>query len=146
MKLFLTFLIALILVECNDTKTTDSEKNADTESVPLSKLDMVDELAGLENNDVIFKASGTEPGWMADFYKERIRLILNFGRDSIIINRNNADINGKGEVKIKLPSGAHDFMTIENKPCTAISGDVSERTVTIKCKETNYKGCGGFIK
>ena len=150
-KIIYLFSTVFVLWSCTQGKSDSENHGASKDSmdadVSLSKMDMVEELANVDEEcHVLFNASGTEPGWMADFYKDKIRLIVNSGRDSVIMERDNKDLNDKADIKIKLPSGASDMMLIENKSCTAISGDIRERTVTLKCMGKDYTGCGSFKK
>ena len=158
-KQILCSLTALFLVACtqvnssgNKTITEGGDTVSDVE-ISLSKMDMVDELSKIEEPEaskLLFKASGTEPGWFAELYNQKIRLVVDYGKDSLllehkfeslekpegcVVNINDTDANKN--VKIQ----------IINKPCTdAGSGDKMDRTILVTFKGKNYKGCGSFVK
>ncbi len=147
------FLIATVCVvisctQVNSTSDKSITKGEDTladVNVSLSKMDLVEELANVKDNDeVLFKASGSEPGWFAEFYNKKIRLVVDYGKDSVIIEHNNDGLTKKEDQKISL--GKAGEILIQHKSCNAISGEVAERSVTVVYKSKQYQGCGSFNK
>jgi len=141
-------LLAIVLTISSCTQVNSSgEKNvtqgedtiADVD-ISLSKMDVVEELANIkEDNLILLKASGSEPGWFAEFYSTRIRLVVDYGKDSLLFDRKNDDLS-KDNVKIQF--GKSDEMTIIKKACTNAAGDVTDRTVSLTYKGKKYQGCG----
>lgn len=150
------FAIALLtLVSCtqvnsNGGKTiTQGEDTVSDVNISLSKMDAVEELSNIkeeESTELVFKASGTEPGWSAEFYKDRLFIVADYGTDKITIKRNNIDLDQKTDLKINIKSSVVDCITIMNKPCTNTAGEKADRYVELVYNGTLYKGCGSFTK
>lgn len=146
--------VAWLMAACNSVHT-DSEKHVTqgedtiaTADISTSKLDAVEELAKdpapeKTSGKLLMKASGAEPGWFAEFYDHKLRAVLNYGKDSILLEQAFDGLtNPEGyslytkEVSVK----------IVNKPCTNAAGDQLPRTVTISYHGKSYTGCGELIK
>ena len=74
-------LTALFLVSCTQVNTSSDKaitQGGDTVAevdISLSKMDAVEELSNIEEpkeDKILFKASGTEPGWFAEIYQYKI--------------------------------------------------------------------------
>ena len=146
-------LTALFLVSCTQVNTSNDKsitQGGDTVAevdISLSKMDAVEELSNIDEpkvDKILFKASGTEPGWMVDISELKIRLVVDYGKDSLIIDNKGAVINDKEDYNYSIK----DQMSISavNKPCIAASGDKSDRQVTVSYKGKKYTGCGNFVK
>jgi uncharacterized membrane protein len=149
---------ALFLVSCTQVNT--SSDNAITQGgdtvaevdISLSKLDAVEELANIEEpkeDKILFKASGTEPGWFAEISELKLRLVVDYGKDSLIVSNKFEGLDNKDGYILAM--GENDPKTnlslnIINKPCTAASGDKADRQVTVLFKGKKYTGCGSFVK
>jgi uncharacterized membrane protein len=159
-KYIIVGLSTLIIVSCTQVNGTGEKtiiQGEDTVSevdISLSKVDALNSLAEMDEPQVhslLFKATGTEPGWFAEISDNKLRLVVDYGKDSLLLedkfegldnksgytfdNHENKDNNKK--VSIRL----------ENKSCTDEgSGDIKDRQVTITYKSKSYKGCGSFIK
>lgn len=144
------FLVSCTQVNSNGEKTvTKGEDTVSDVSISLSKMDAVEELANMKEDgkaELVFKASGTEPGWTAEFYADRLYLVADYGKDKLTIKRANIDLNQKTDLKIDLQSGAGDYILIQNKPCQNAAGETEERTVQLTYKGKLYTGCGSFKK
>jgi uncharacterized membrane protein len=123
--------------------------------VSLSKFDAIEELAAIEDpkeNKITFKASGIEPGWFAEFYTNKLRLVVEYGQDSVILNQEFSDLQNQKGFTFTKSVKFHNQQTnlkisIDNKPCVNPgSGNKEERVVTVELNKKNYKGCGYFIK
>jgi len=154
-QITLSFIILLFISACtqvNSTgeKTVTDEKDSTSEiDISLSKMDAVEELSNVkeeEKSQLLFKAEGAEPGWTAEFYSDRLTMVLNYGKETVTIKRLNNDLNKKEDVKINLQSGASDFIIIQTQSCMPMSGEPSDKKVEITYKGTKYKGCGMFLK
>jgi uncharacterized membrane protein len=145
----------LILTSCTQVNSTGEKtitQGEDTVSdvnISLSKMDVVEELSNVkeeESTELLFKASGTEPGWSAEFYKDRIFIVADYGTDKITIKRNNIDLDQKTDLKIDIGSSVVDCITIENKSCTNAAGEKESRSVKLVYGGKLYTGCGSFKK
>ena len=137
-------------VNSNGEKTvTQGGDTVSDVNISLSKMDAVEELANMKEEgkaELIFKAGGSEPGWTAEFYADRLYLVADYGKDKLTIKRVNIDLNQKVDLKIDLQSGAGDYILIQNKPCQNMAGETEERTVQLNYKGKLYTGCGSFKK
>jgi uncharacterized membrane protein len=150
----------LLLTSCTQVNTSSDKlitQGGDTVAemdISFSKMDAVEELSDIddsESNDVLFKASGTEPGWFAEFSANKLRLLVDYGKDSLILIDKFEGLDDKegylfgvqGEKDINKNVSVY----IVNKPCVdAGSGDKMTRQVYVTFKGKKYSGCGDFIK
>ena len=159
-KYVLVGLSALFLVSCtqvnsngNKTFTQGNDTVVEVE-ISMSKMDAVDELSKMDepaSSKLLFKASGTEPGWFAEFYNNKLRLVVDYGKDSILINDTfNISESDKTYAYSKIVGENNKNSTVSvafnSTPCTTASGDAANRSVSIKFKNKEYKGCGNFVK
>ena len=153
-------LSALFLVSCTQVNTSTDKtitQGGDTVGevdISLSKWDAVEELSKIDEpavNELLFKASGSEPGWFAEFYTHKLRLVVDYGKDSLLID-DKFDISETKEVfsysKNTTIGGKNIALAIaiNNKPCVSASGDKENRSVSIKLNNKEYTGCGSFVK
>ena len=152
-KYTLTGLAALFLVSCTQVNTSSDKaitQDGDTVAavdISLSKVDAIEELSKIDEpqvDKVLFKASGIEPGWFAEISQLKIRLVLDYGKDSLIIDNKGPLINDKENYNYSIDDNVS--ISAINKPCTAASGDMADRQVTILYKGKKYTGCGSFVK
>ena len=151
---------ALFLISCTQVNTSAEKtitQGGDTigeMDISLSKMDAVEELSKIDEQEatkLLFKASGTEPGWLAEFYNNKLRLVVDYGKDSLIMDSKFEGLDDK-EGYIFGVQGDKDVakninISIVNKPCTAAgSGDKMDRTVVVFYKGKKYTGCGNFVK
>ena len=159
-KYIFVSLTAFFLISCTQVNSTNGKtitQDGDTIAevdISLSKLDAIEELAYIEEpveSKLLFKASGTEPGWFAEFYTNKLRLVVDYGKDSLILeNQKNEGLDSKEGYLLELLNDTktkkYTFQII-NKPCIdAGSGDKMDRQVEVIYKDKKYKGCGSFIK
>lgn len=146
-------LAALFLVSCTQVNTSSDKaitQGGDTVAevgISLSKMDFVEELANIEEpkeDKILFKASGTEPGWFAEISELKIRLVVDYGKDSLIIDNKCSAINEKEDYNYSIKENIS--ISAINKTCTAASGDKADRQVTILFKGKKYTGCSSFVK
>jgi len=154
-KTYFAALAFLILASCTqvnstgDKTITQGEDTVSDVNISLSKMDAVEELANMKEEgtaELLFKASGSEPGWTAEFFKDRIFIVADQGSDKITIKRNNIDLDQKTDLKIDIGSSLVDCITIQNKPCTNMAGEKEERYVKLVYNGKLYTGCGSFQK
>ena len=150
----------LILVSCTQVNTkgektiTQGDDTVSEVEISLSKVDALNSLAEMDEpkkSILLFKASGTEPGWFAEFYDNKLRLVVDYGKDSLLID-DKFEISESDKTfaysKAVTINGKNTAISvaINNTPCTSASGDKENRTVSIKFNNKEYKGCGSFIK
>lgn len=174
-KYFLLIIVPFILVSCNEkinpedniptSKTEllislgDEEETLKTsKKIEEIKTESVSAIVPKINNERIATkqkplliARGNEPGWYAEFYKDKLHLLLDYGKDSVFVENNFSDITKPKSYKASLTkailgNGKSKTITlaiiIDTKPCTeAASGEKRERTITLKYNNKTYKGC-----
>lgn len=164
MKKILVSLSTLLFVACTNVNS-DSEKNIQSGEdtiasvdISMSKtdalVDAVEELSKEETtttSKLVFKASGTEPGWFGEIYSNKLRLVVDYGKDSLIVEDNFSDLKIDNEYRLAkaiVTNGKSSAlaMTIKKEPCTTASGDKVNFTVSVKLNNKSYKGCGDFVK
>lgn len=152
------------MIACTDVNS-ESEKNIthgeDTISsldISMSKTDaLIEAVEELEKADanksskLLFKASGTEPGWFGEIYSDKLRLVVDYGKDSLILDDNFTDLTIDKEynlTKAMVTNGKSTALalSIKKEPCIAASGDKVNYTITVKLNNKSYKGCGDFVK
>ena len=95
-KIVIPVIIFVALSACNQLNTKGDENiklGEDTDSnvdISISKLDALSNLAEdekpVDNHALVFTAHGSEPGWYAQFYNNHLKLVVDYGKDSILIN------------------------------------------------------------
>ena len=147
-------LFAFAFVSCSDmnlegskTITNDGDTLAEAD-ISLSKLDAIEALSEIDEpkeDKILFKASGSEPGWIAEISQLKIRLLFNYGEDSLILDNKGAVINEKEDYNYIIDGKIS--ISALNKPCTdESSGEKMERQVVIAYKGKKHTGCGKFLK
>lgn len=158
-KLILIGSISFTLISCTQVNSNGEKtitQNGDTVTevgISLNKYDAITELAEIEDpQELLFKASGTEPGWIAEVYNNKLRLVVDYGKDSLIIEKQNFDdLDDEDgftfEVTGEKDNNKNIYLRIINSSCIAPgSGNKEDRTVHVTYKGKSYKGCGSFVK
>lgn len=163
-KLILSCATLVVMFSCNQSKTSDSKSvtvGNDTVAdvdIAITKLDQIAEIADDSHETVakphqlLFTAHGSEPGWFAQFYNDKLRLLVDYGKDSVLIDdvfEKLDDTNGFKYVKAVSENEKKYSLaiSIENVSCISeASGDKEDRKVTVKYNNKTYKGCGSFVK
>jgi len=155
MKKFSSIVLSIVLISCsnNETSTTQNIENADTtkvsdinsvksqsDSISTSQQDKF--ILSEVGNDAVIIASGIEPGWILTIYENKFQFIGNYGEDTVIGNFNNLNVH---QLPIKYSSKEISFL-IEQKKCTAISGDILDISVEVNYNQKKLLGCGKFLK
>ena len=153
----LCFIGLLSCTQVNSSGEKSITKGDDTIStieISTSKVAASDDLPEMNKkkfDELLFKASGTEPGWFAEIYEHKIRVVTDYGKDSLLLVDqilNGLHDNNGFELRIKENTDERKNIEIHliNKPCIADgSGDKMDRTVTILYKGKIYRGCGSFF-
>ena len=161
-KTIIQVIILVALNACNqlNTKGDGSVKLGDDTisnvDISISKLDaltnLIEESAQENSHTLLFTAHGSEPGWHAQFYNNHLKLVVDYGKDSILIDdvfEKLDDVKGYTYSKAKSEHGEKYALSISiaNTPCVyTASGNKEDRTVTVKLNNKTYKGCGSFTK
>ena len=154
-KLAACFALAGIFVSCN------IPEKGNEENIPTSKLEVLtslgneDTLKGkeektevtdnansrmAENLKPLLIARGSEPGWYAEFFANHLRLLVDYGKDSLILENDFSGINNDKTFNAVVENKLN--ISIANTPCTEeASGEKREKSISIKYKNKTYKGC-----
>lgn len=143
---------------CNNIKEEDN--------IPTSKLDILTSLGEIEEDSTenqetetstpqntaepIMTARGSEPGWYSEFFNDHAKLVLDYGKDTVIVKYDFSNINKDKTYSAKIANVSVDHgkttsqalvVNIDSKPCTEASGETKEKTITLKYNSKEYKGC-----
>jgi uncharacterized membrane protein len=131
-------------------------KDGEQENIPTSKLEALTMLedvedstkkeptASIDSTKPILIARGSEPGWYAEFFPDHLRLIVDYGRDSLYAKMDFSKINSDRKFtsrKLGVHTNFKLDVLIETKPCTEASGEKSEKSITVHWNDKEYKGC-----
>lgn len=149
-------LVACTQVNSNGSKTiTQGDDTISEVDISVSKLDALNTLAEMDEEEsvqLVFKASGIEPRWFVEFYNQKLRVLLDDGKDSVVLDNQHFDVDElKKDYVFNESNGKNPanniLIKLENKNCVdAGSGDTKDRHVTLSYKGKIYKGCGSFVK
>lgn len=145
--LSLVFLVSCTQVNSSGEKTvtSDGDTVADVD-ISVSKLDALTNLVEEEakkDEKVIFKASGTEPGWTAQFNNHQLKLVVDYGKDSVMVDDSFEDVYSEKGFNYTNQEKSLSIR-IENKKCTDAAGNIGARSVSIIYNNKTYTGCGGL--
>lgn len=155
-KIFLVLLVASF-TSCEQIEKIDKQMDADSTDVAndiadLKSLGTLDRMTAEGASELLFKASGSEPGWIAEYYTDRFRLIVDYGKDSLIIrNISKYFDSGTGYSSFSYKNTEngkeiHLNVKIEDHECTDEAGVKNPKTVTVTLNDKVYKGCGNSLK
>ncbi|MBI2722165.1 MAG: hypothetical protein HYX39_08315 [Bacteroidetes bacterium] len=155
-KLF-TLAFICILFSCNNIKPDDS--------IATSKIELLTNLGDIEDDTLqqtkeetapsdspLLIARGSEPGWYAEFFKDRAMLVLNYGKDTVLVKQNFTTIASDKTFATRIleisdnkgkKRSADITIQINSKTCEEASGDKKDKQITITYNSTTYKGCAG---
>lgn len=164
MKILPIFIVALTFFACTQVNS-DAEKHITSGDDTISKVDisvtktealtnLAEELSESEEKEtskLLFKASGSEPGWFGEIYSDKLRLVVDYGKDSLILNESFKDFNPENNydlTKAIVNNGKSTalVLTVKKGNCTAASGDIEAFTMSFKLNNKAYKGCGSLVK
>lgn len=162
--LFVLFTLSFLAFSCN-AKINEEDNLPTSKTELLTSLSEIDDTVKSESAvktetvsteislaaKPLLIARGSEPGWYAEFFKDHLRLLLDYGKDSILVEANFSDVakaksfkssytkSSAGKGKTKAIALA---IVIDIKSCTEeASGEKRERTITLKYNGKTYKGC-----
>jgi len=155
----LCFILVGMFVSCDLPK--------DGEDIPTSKLEVLTSLGDedtvknieetqVETTDVariskdqkpLVIARGSEPGWYAEFFADHLRLLVDYGKDSLILEKDFSAINNDKTYSATIAENIENknialSISLTDKPCTEeASGEKREKSISIKYNNKTYKGC-----
>jgi uncharacterized membrane protein len=104
-----------------------------------------------QEKHALLVARGAEPGWYAEFHKDHLLLITDYGKDTLIVTHDFSSISKKKNFSASIPysnsqsaNRSHFPITIsvKNKACSeAGSGEKRERSISIKLDKKILTGC-----
>jgi uncharacterized membrane protein len=156
-KIIMASLATIFLSGCEQIAKIDAQMDADSTDVAneiadLKSLGTLERMAAEGESELLFKASGSEPGWIAEYYTDKFRLVVDYGKDSLIIkNISKYFDTGKGYSSFSYINSEdgkeiHLNVKIEDNECTDEAGEKNPKTVTVTLNDKIYKGCGKSIK
>jgi len=151
MKWFWCFVVAGVIVSCNIKNEEAGEASVavisgtplDPDTINSAEKDTLpnnSNLRTIKKTTLLLVARGSEPGWYAEFFADHLRLLIDNGTDSLILQK---DFNGvdNDSYDITIPESSLS-VSVNDKPCTEdASGEKRERSISIKYKNKTYKGC-----
>jgi hypothetical protein len=159
-KFFILFLSVLCFSACNQVEKMDKqlyEPGEDTTAVTsLNQLNEIDEQEKeTERNRIsklLMKASGSEPGWFAEFYNNRLRLVLDYGKDSLLLVDTSfekvGDPTGFTYLNASISNGKNTSVKIkiDIAECVGASGEKQSRKISVTYKKKTYSGCAELVE
>ncbi len=144
-------LFALIAFSCNNTSVQSNKSNTniveqnETDTILTNKRiqdsNVIVDNHKQINDEIIYKASGSEPGWYMELTTTQVRFINNYGQDTMIFEHK------KDIEKLPLLITKEDIsIKIDKQKCTAVSGEEKLLLVEINYKGKTLRGCGDKIK
>jgi uncharacterized membrane protein len=98
----------------------------------------------------LLTARGSEPGWYAEFYADHLNLVLDYGKDTLKVDHDFSNISKDKTYTAAIANVSNDngkttsvalAINIDSKPCTEMSGEKRDRSITLKYNKKEYKGC-----
>lgn len=159
-RIFGLVFAAMIIVStsCEQIEKIDKQMDADSTDIAneisdagvTNTLEAVERLANDGYSEILFKASGTEPGWTAEYYTDKFRLVVDYGKDSLIIRNISKYLDPKSGYSfsfINSDNGKENRLDvkIEDKECIDAAGNKKAKTVTVTYNKKVYRGCGESV-
>ncbi|MBP7809578.1 MAG: hypothetical protein KA163_09820 [Bacteroidia bacterium] len=157
MKKYFLALACFSLLSCEQIEKIDKQMDADSTEVAhdieeLKSLGTLERMTAEGESELLFKASGTEPGWIAEYYTDKFRLIVDYGKDSLIIRNISKYFDsstGYSSFSYKNTEAGKETrlnVKIEEHECTDQAGVKNPYTITVSLNDKVYKGCGVSLK
>ncbi|MBK6521234.1 MAG: hypothetical protein KBG47_09820 [Bacteroidia bacterium] len=149
-SLTLLSIIVFTLVSCSDPEKPKVDDAPSQET--LIAIDTIKNLPAVKDSTtLVLMGRGSEPGWICEFYANRVRFVYDYGKDSIIIKGMNFTYQietPNGFESFKLESLRKDtiFETLPG-PCTEeTTGESRSMKMQITVGKKTYKGCAWVPK
>lgn len=153
-----TALLVVGLMSCDQIEKIDKQMDADSTDIANEVSDMggtlqaIGKLAEENKSELIFVARGSEPGWVAEYYTDKFKLVVDYGKDSLIIKNisKHFDLKGGYSFSYKNTEAGKEtrlHVKIEDKPCVdEATAEKKSKTVIVTYNDKVYKGCGEEVK
>jgi hypothetical protein len=147
MRILILTALFLCLVSCNETE----EPGSDTSQTTSQIASVPDETVQVQHMDgdttkVLMMGRGSEPGWICQFFQNKVRFLFSNGTDSFFVRGvdfSNQMRMDKGFENFRFESGSRDtaFFT-SNRPCKE-EGTGVERPMEMQVKvgKQIFNGC-----
>ncbi|MDI9341078.1 MAG: hypothetical protein QM534_10965 [Sediminibacterium sp.] len=163
MKHLLLIGLYVFLSACQQTQTS-GEKNIVVANDTVSKIDISVHRADTiltvtdttqKKSVLLMKLRGAEPGWYGEVYTDHLRLLVDYGKDSLTVLHNfENSLSQNGFVaslciaqtlKTKQKDVSLTLDIIDKACMESGSGDKRNRTVSMLYNHKVYKGCGEIM-
>lgn len=150
MKKIFLLIITIGFLSCEQIEKLDAQMEPDSTDIAneiadiKTKMDAVEALSKEGKPVLLLKAFGTEPGWLMEIYPSFMKVLFNYGQDSLLISDDfNDAANEKGFEYSADNNTGKIIVKIKNESCTDDSkGDTHSRKVELTLQNKVYKGCG----
>lgn len=138
------------------------------DSIATSKIELLTNLGDIEDDTLqttseegktsrnpLLIARGSEPGWYAKFFADSATLVLNYGKDTVLVKHNFTTIASDKTFTARILEASDNkgkkrsadiSIQINSKTCEEASGDKKEKQIIISYNSTTYKGCADVVK
>ena len=149
MKLGIAIILFVLIWGCNTSNEEATENKASAvaaEALPVLTDTLKNLPAPTDTGKVVLFGRGSEPGWLCEFYSNRIRFVYDYGKDSLIVRGLNFTFemqnpNYFNEVKVESRNKDTIFAT-QPGPCKEEStGDLKSLKMLIKMGKKEFNGC-----
>ena len=150
--------IVIGFTNCDQVAKIDKQMDADSTDIANEVSDMggtlqaIAKLTEESKSELIFVARGSEPGWVAEYYTDKFKLVTDYGKDSLVIKNISKyfDLKGGYSFSYKNSETGKEVrlnVKIEDKACIdEATAEKKSKTVTITYNDKVYKGCGEEAK
>lgn len=138
------------LISCNteevDNKTDHNPPAPIHEIMPIANDTLKNLTEPKDTSHLVLLGRGSEPGWICEFYANRIRFVYNYGSDSIIIRGLNFTYQMQNatyfnDLKVESRNKDTSFAT-QPGPCKEEStGEMKPLKMIIKMGKKEFNGC-----
>lgn len=142
----------LVFASCDETETAQTEtENVSYEVAAIPNDTIRNQISITDSTQILLLGRGSEPGWICEFYGNKVRFVYNYGKDSIIIKGLNFTYQMKSPTgfelfKLESPSKDTIFETLKG-PCTEEStGESKTMKMQITVGKNTFNGCAWVPK
>ncbi len=147
---FYAILLLGLFPSCEQIKSYDEKiityKNDAGSDTVINKIH---EATDCVNTDkLLFIAKGSEPGWTVEFYTHTFKLVVDYGKDSLVLKNQNFEImkNDEDFIFTEEEKNQSVSVTIKNQTCKEeASGYICNKKVSVSFKGKIYEGCGTYL-
>ena len=158
-KLFVFLIVVSLLPACDNIEKLDKQMyEGEEDTIAVTSLEQLDEIDKQEElsdktnpSQLLVKASGSEPGWFAEIYNNRLRLVVDYGKDSLLLLDNSfekaRDKEGFLYLNASLSNGLNKTVKIkiDVSECTDASGEKRSRKISVTYNKKTYTGCAELV-